>query len=152
MPVAIHVDASGLRDLRGRFRKAADAMPGELRQGLQAILKDVRDTARREAPKRTGALARSIGYTTRQTGPNSVSGTVQATAKHAVFVAEGTRPHLIVPRRARFLRFVVGGRVVYARVVRHPGTRANPFLKRAAAQADLSTRAHKIAQQMIAHL
>lgn len=44
---------------------------------------------------------------------------------------EGTPPHVIRPRRRKALRFVVGGHVIYARHVNHPGTRANPFLTRA---------------------
>ena len=34
-----------------------------------------------------------------------------------------TRPHTIVPRNGRFLVFTVNGRKVFARSVRHPGTR-----------------------------
>lgn len=50
---------------------------------------------------------------------------------YAPYVNDGTRPHVIRPKRARALRFVVGGQVVFARVVQHPGTKANPFLTRA---------------------
>ena len=50
---------------------------------------------------------------------------------YAPMVNDGTRPHIIRPKRAQALRFRVGGRVVYARVVRHPGTKARPFLDRA---------------------
>lgn len=51
---------------------------------------------------------------------------------HAVlFVLNGTRPHLIRPRRKKALRFEVGGEVVFAKLVRHPGTRPNDFLGRA---------------------
>lgn len=51
---------------------------------------------------------------------------------YAAYVNDGTRPHVIRPkRRGGRLRFNVGGRVVYARVVNHPGTRARPFLDRA---------------------
>lgn len=53
----------------------------------------------------------------------------------AVFVTRGTRPHLIRPVRARALRFIVGGRVVYARLVRHPGNAKNDFLKDALREA-----------------
>lgn len=49
----------------------------------------------------------------------------------AVFVIHGTRPHVILPRRARALRFTASGRVVFAARVNHPGTRPNPFLLRA---------------------
>lgn len=50
---------------------------------------------------------------------------------YARHVNDGTGPHIIRPRNAKALRFVVGGQVVYAKVVHHPGTRANPFLDRA---------------------
>jgi hypothetical protein len=43
----------------------------------------------------------------------------------------GGRPSRNNPKKPGMLRFVVGGRVVYARVVNHPGTRARPFLDRA---------------------
>lgn len=48
--------------------------------------------------------------------------------KYALMHHEGTRPHIIVPNRARVLRFSAGGRVVYTHAVRHPGTRANKYL------------------------
>lgn len=51
--------------------------------------------------------------------------------EYARFVNDGTAPHQIRPTRARALRFRVGGRIVFARVVNHPGTRARPFLDRA---------------------
>ena len=57
---------------------------------------------------------------------NKVS--VISTNPHTLFVHNGTRKHIILPRTKQFLRFTVGGRVVYARVVHHPGTKANPFL------------------------
>lgn len=58
--------------------------------------------------------------------------TIGSDVEYAALVNDGTRPHVIRPRRADgVLRFRVGGRVVYARVVNHPGTRARPFLDRA---------------------
>lgn len=42
-------------------------------------------------------------------------------APHARYTVDGTMPHVIVPRRARALRFEVDGQVVFARVVSHPG-------------------------------
>jgi len=38
---------------------------------------------------------------------------------------------LIVPERAEMLRFKVGGRIVYTNAVMHPGTKPNPYLRRA---------------------
>ena len=44
---------------------------------------------------------------------------------------DGTPAHTIRARRRKTLRFVSGGRVVYARQVRHPGTKGTHFLTHA---------------------
>lgn len=43
---------------------------------------------------------------------------------------EGSRPHVILPRRAPRLVFRVNGRIVFAKRVNHPGTRPNSYLSR----------------------
>ena len=88
--------------------------------------------ARQDVPVRTGHLGRShTEGPIRQVGPRTVSGQVTAEADYALYVHEGTRPHLIFPNRAQALRFQVGGRTVFAAVVRHPGTQARPWLRNA---------------------
>lgn len=57
---------------------------------------------------------------------------VIARAKHSVFVENGTKAHTILPKNGGLLRFTIGGRVVYARRVSHPGTEARPFMDNAA--------------------
>jgi hypothetical protein len=57
---------------------------------------------------------------------------VLSTNPHTLLVHNGSRRHMIRPRRAGgWLRFEVGGRVVYARQVNHPGYRGDPFMTRA---------------------
>lgn len=57
---------------------------------------------------------------------------VISTNPHTVLVALGSRRHTIRPkRRGGVLRFEVGGRVVYARVVNHPGYRGDNFMAKA---------------------
>lgn len=56
---------------------------------------------------------------------------VISTNPHTLLVHNGSRPHVILPRRRTYLRFEVGGRVVFARRVNHPGYRGDPFLTRA---------------------
>lgn len=51
-----------------------------------------------------------------------------STKKTAPILEYGSRPHVIRARRARALRFVVGGKTVFARKVNHPGTPAFRFL------------------------
>lgn len=49
---------------------------------------------------------------------------------YAYFVHEGTGAHEIRPRTKKALKFYSGsaGGFVFAKVVHHPGTRANPYL------------------------
>lgn len=74
----------------------------------------------RTVPVKTGKTKRSrrVSFTTGRT----LSALVEYTTPQADFTDKGTRPHTIRPRRAKVLRFVVGGRVVFARVVHHPGS------------------------------
>lgn len=62
---------------------------------------------------------------------SETSATVESNVAYAPYVHDGTRPHRIRPRNRQALRFNVGGQVVFAKVVNHPGTRARPFLVRA---------------------
>lgn len=63
-------------------------------------------------------------------GDINVSGDIVSTeliadTEYAGYVAGGTGPHPIRPVFAKVLRFKVGGTVVFARHVEHPGTRPN---------------------------
>lgn len=53
------------------------------------------------------------------------------TTPYVLWHHDGTGPHIIRPRRAKALRFVVGGRVVFATRVNHPGSRGTLFLRNA---------------------
>lgn len=112
---------------------------------------DTTAEAKRLVPRKTGNLGRSIA-------PGEFTGSaafVRARAAYAAYVEKGTRPHVIVPRNARALRFpasgvstTLGGRVrtgevarlgtgayVFAMKVNHPGTKPKPFLEPGARKA-----------------
>lgn len=62
-----------------------------------------------------------------------VVGKVFNDAKYAAAVEKGSSPHTIRARtRRRPMRFVIGGQVIFARSVRHPGTPPRPWLTQAA--------------------
>ena len=50
-------------------------------------------------------------------------------------MVQGTRPHEIRPVNASVLAFEAGGRIVFTPLVRHPGSKPNPFMERAAEDA-----------------
>ena len=79
------------------------------------------------APKKTGRLVASAYVVSPRAGVQ----VMRVDAPYAAVVEFGSRPHPIFPRHAQALRFEVGGRVVFARYVRHPGTRAQLVIRRA---------------------
>lgn len=78
-------------------------------------------------PVDTGRLRASGTMNVAPSG-SEVVGEVVYDADYAAAVHNGSPPRTIVPRSGRYLRFEVGGTVVFARVVHHPGTPARPFL------------------------
>ena len=83
--------------------------------------------AKRQVGVDTGDLRRSITHKT--TGESyGVQVLVSANDEIAMMHHNGTRAHRIEPVRQQVLRFVVRGKVVYARQVWHPGTKPNKFL------------------------
>ena len=127
----------------GRFQVNGSALGlwGRRFTSAQAdrIASQVLEVAKRNCPVRSGRLRNSgkvDGVTSRGM---QAEGTVSFTAPYAVFVHEGTRPHVIRPRYARALRFEMDGRTVFAAKVHHPGTAPNPFLANAVWQVRRST-------------
>lgn len=107
-------------------------LPGGLVElNMRRRMQRVEASARHLAP---GTMSRHISSRiTRER--NEVTGYVISSHPATIYVISGTRPHVIRPVRAQALRFRVGGRVVYAKIVHHPGTRANNFLLEALREA-----------------
>lgn len=90
-------------------------------EGLQA------SKVRRRYKNRTGNLT-AKAYA-RGVQANLTGGLAEMVwpVRYARFVDEGTAPHEIRPRRGAFLRFQIGGQAIFARAVKHPGTKAYNF-------------------------
>ena len=48
---------------------------------------------------------------------------------YALYVEFGTAPHIIRPKNAKALHWKSGGNDIFAKVVHHPGTRPQPFIR-----------------------
>ena len=82
------------------------------------------------APWKSGNLARSI---VKDVEADSV--VIRVLARYGIYVVGGTAPHVIRPAGASCLAFRArSGEMVFTRLVRHPGTKPNPFLEEAAAK------------------
>lgn len=102
---------------------------GPVERRLQERTRWVAEIARQEAP---GSMGDYVDWRVEPGPRGGLRGVVTCDHPAVRFSLEGTRPHLIRPRRAQFLRFqVAGGRTVYTKLVRHPGTKANPWMQRA---------------------
>lgn len=111
------------------------------RRELTEASRQVVNRAKVLVPVKTGRLRGSIRAEPPRIFSLRGSVTVGSDLEYAGFVNDGTPAHAIRPRGGRrsrrnpnrpgMLRFMVGGRVVFAREVWHPGTKPNPFLDRA---------------------
>lgn len=115
------------------FDEVASKLSGPLRQKLVERLADIAfEKAFWGAPQgKTGKLAESI---VKDVGNGEAS--IQVLAPYAVYVVKGTAPHEIRPVNASCLAFkAASGNMVFTRLVRHPGTKPNPFLQKAVDEA-----------------
>ena len=122
------------------IRKMAKQFPSALEKAIQLTALELHRNIVIEAPKGTrGATDTDPGVsrTSRLAGswhPEKISKLEWGLWSNVVYrmmVQTGTKPHDIRPKTKKVLRFKVKGEVVFARIVHHPGTKANPYITRA---------------------
>lgn len=128
MSISMTVESTGVNPLQ-RFEWAvaatgwADRIAPIVRNGMKA-----------EAPVAKGPgggrLRDSIRYQ-RKTSTAGLSIQFYTNTPYAAFVVDGTPPHIIRPRAARALHWQTNGNSNFARLVHHPGTKPNPFARKA---------------------
>ncbi|MCL4430245.1 MAG: hypothetical protein M1167_05785 [Chloroflexi bacterium] len=124
--ISVEVSTHGLE-----FDEVVQHLSGPLRQKLVEKLADIAyASAFYGVPWLTGRLAQSI---VKEIGDGEVR--IAALAPYAMYVVNGTSPHEIRPVNTRVLAFSVKGKMVFASLVHHPGTKPNPFMQEAAENA-----------------
>lgn len=104
---------------------------GMVGRDLNRRLRTLEFRARASAGRKTGNLRARMETTGRKVDHRGLEARVGAPVKYALVHHQGSRPHVIKPRKAGgTLRFVIGGRVIFAKRVNHPGTRPNHYLTR----------------------
>ena len=104
---------------------------GESRRVLNLRAQRILNRARILAPVNTGRLRASGRIKRAAFFSFRPKATVIFDVDYAAAVNDGRRAVRITPKRAQALRFVIGGRVVFAKVVNQPARAAKPFLDRA---------------------
>jgi len=122
-----------LRDLQGRFAKAEKKLLALRREQLRDLGRRFVAVAREEAPRKTGKFAKGIGFKTYERGKGGAM-ELRVTDPQPLgkWIRGGTKPHVIVPVRARCLHFFTrSGDEVFTMKVHHPGTKPSPYQERA---------------------
>lgn len=73
-------------------------------------------------PVRDGTLRNSIAAQPVEIGADVISTGVSTSLSYAIPVELGSKPHDIVAKPGKTLAFQIGGGLVFAKKVRHPGT------------------------------
>ena len=121
----MEINILGLSRIVTTIQRAGVALPQEFRQAMALTVTDIRRTAQERVPVKTNHLRQSI---TTAVSDSPLTGMVMVGAPYGRFIEYGTRPHVILPRRSNVLAFTVGGSLVFAKKVNHPGTKAQPFM------------------------
>lgn len=112
---------------RGRIERMLRLPGGIVHRNMERRVRRVETEAINRAP---GSVGQGIRVSIQRGPGGEFRGVIRSTHPASIYLVNGTRPHMIFPRRpGGVLRFTVGGRVVYARYVSHPGTQPNNWLR-----------------------
>ena len=154
-PATVKVQIRGLERLQKRLNEAGRRrLADELRDATQESVLLVEAEAKRRVPQVTRALFRTIKGDVKETSGGTFRGIVSAGGGgvlYARMVEEGTKPHVIVPRRKRALRWRSGKGFRFATSVQHPGTKPQPYMVPAldASRARIEKAFQKHADQLL---
>lgn len=117
----------GLRLYEPEFTNMINGDDGLVGRYMKRKARAIVSAAKAQAGYKTGALKKSIHFrhTTHAYGHKLWIG---SRLSYAYMHHEGTKPHLILPKKSEVLRFTKGSRVIYSRGVNHPGTKPNRYL------------------------
>lgn len=146
MEVSIKLDNA--KELEQVFRRAPGIAMKEYKDSLERIATSMVETSMKYAPVNKGQYESTGLKGRRGSGGNlrqsirkfpygSTGFIVRVGAEYGVYVDQGTKPHVIVPRNSRYLVFKGrNGEWVRTRRVNHPGTKPTFFFTNAAAETE----------------
>lgn len=124
-----------------------DAVLAELGEITEKTAQTLFRQVAEAAPQRSGQSARLLRL---EVGPDNTWRIMAP--RSLVWTITGTRPHLIRPVRAQALRWEDLAGTHFAKLVRHPGTRPQPWLREALRYVPWRELFRHIAQEVKAHV
>jgi phage gpG-like protein len=135
MPLPLRIETRTTGDLALLPKLERASFQAMQRSVLRVLRRAMQNLTGRFLRVRTGRLRASLTARAFVLG-NEVVGVVGTNVFYGRIHEEGVpHPWPIVPRRKKALRFTVGGKVVFARRVMHPGLKARPWLSTAAEES-----------------
>lgn len=120
----VRIQIKNAQEIKRAFHKSPALMTKNLDTAIRKVVLFIRNRAVTNAPIRTGNLRASV-YTDFQ----PLRGEIGFAAKYAAAVHDGSKAHVILPKNGKALFWKGASHPV--RKVNHPGSRANPYLRRA---------------------
>jgi len=110
---------------RGAVERTATSAAVSL---VSRAMRGTENRAKQLVGVKTGETRASIQSGFTRVSRNGVTGRVGSRLAKAHYYHEGTRAHIIRPKRKKALRFVSDGTVYVRALVHHPGIGSTPFL------------------------
>lgn len=134
--ITVRTEVVGAQEVADRINAARPAILANTKTALEQWAEELASYIQRDKLSgnpinaRTGALRDSVNPMAEADGDVIRAGAgAGAGLDYARPLEFGSRPHEILPVRAKFLRFEVDGHVVYARKVNHPGNPAFRYMR-----------------------
>jgi hypothetical protein len=131
--ITLEIDPASSRALRIKLDRSREGIAKGLSAGVRAATIWLATHIKRDllsgqlVNRRTGNLSRAVF--SKMDGPYVGLVGVGGEAPYGRFVNDGTAPHVIEATRAKALRFVMNGNVMFRKKVNHPGIRARHFME-----------------------
>lgn len=112
----------------GKIDELLNSPRGDVGRHLSRQAKKVQVAAKRQVGVRTGRLRNSIRVYGHGRTSNGQHMYIGSSVPYALMHHEGTKKHVIEPKRKSYLKFRQGAVFVYRKRVNHPGTKPNRYL------------------------
>lgn len=116
------VRIDGLKQIQANFAKAPKEIFDGLTRAINTSALIITTEVKNVTPVKTGRLKTSI-----RASFSPLRASISPHVPYAIYVHEGTKPHIIRPRSKKALYWK--GALHPVRSVNHPGTKANPFMQ-----------------------
>lgn len=112
-----------------RIERLLNSPEGDVGRELKRRAVKVQMAAKRQVGVKSGRLQRSIRIYNHKRIRDGQQMYIGSSVPYALMHHNGTKKHMIFPKKRSYLKFRKGAVFVYARSVNHPGTKPNRYLK-----------------------